>query len=94
VDVLKQSVLYPLDKKERAKAMVFKDASGQPHNMLPRTDLEAFKQLKWLVDSEGKNLAGPDSLGMLAAGAPFAWALGALLWMLPGRWLARRIAVT
>jgi hypothetical protein len=28
--VLKQSVLYPLGKKDSAKPMVFKDASGSP----------------------------------------------------------------
>ncbi|PHQ34632.1 DUF1254 domain-containing protein [Rhodopirellula bahusiensis] len=76
VDVLKQSVLYPLGDKDNAKPMEFHDASGGAHEMLPRTDLEAFQQLKWLVDSEGENLAGPDWLGMLAglgivAGQPF-----------------------
>ena len=44
--------------------------------MLPRTDIEAFKELKWLVDAEGENLAGADGLGMLAGvgiikGKPF-----------------------
>ena len=76
VDVLKQSVLYPLGKKDSAKTMVFKDASGAPHEMLPRRDSSAFKQLKWLVDSEDENLAGQDWLGMLAGlgivkGQPF-----------------------
>ena len=75
-DVLKQSVLYPLGKKATANKMQFFDASGKPHNMLPRTDIEAFKQLKYLVDSEGSNLADPDWLGMLAGlgivkGKPF-----------------------
>ncbi|MBA2115597.1 DUF1254 domain-containing protein [Bremerella alba] len=76
VDVLKQSVLYPLGEKKEAKPMEFKDASETGHEMLPRTDFTAFEQLKWLVDSEGKNLAGPDWLGMLAGlgiveGKPF-----------------------
>jgi len=76
VDVLQQSLLYPLGKKDGAAKMKFVDASGKPHEMLPRTDLEAFTQLKYLVDSEGKNLADPDWLGMLAGlgiveGAPF-----------------------
>jgi hypothetical protein len=66
VDLLKQSVFYPLGEKDSAKKMVFKEASGTPHEMLPRTDFSAFKQLKWLVDSEGDHLAGPDWLGMLA----------------------------
>lgn len=67
VDVLEQSVLYPLGKKEGAKAMEFKYASGKPHNMLPRDDASAFDELKWLVDSEGDNLADKDWLGMLAS---------------------------
>jgi hypothetical protein len=76
VDVLKQCVLYPLGKKESAKKMEFKYASGKPHNMLPRTGLDAFQQLKWLVDSEGTNLADADGLGILAGvgiikGKPF-----------------------
>jgi hypothetical protein len=76
VDVLKQSVLYPLGKKESAEPMVFKDASGKPHEMLPRSDASAFDQLKWLVDSEGDTLADPDWRGMLAGlgivkGEPF-----------------------
>lgn len=66
VDVLKQCVLYPLGKKVSARKMKFHDASGQPHDMLPRTDATAFRQLKYLVDTEGGNLAGPDWLGMLA----------------------------
>jgi len=76
VDVLKQSVLYPLGKKDSAKPMVFKNASGAPHEMLPRRDATAFEQLKWLVDSEGDTLADPDWFGMLAGlgivkGEPF-----------------------
>ncbi|SDR84382.1 DUF1254 domain-containing protein [Halopseudomonas sabulinigri] len=66
VDVLTQSVLYPLGKQDSAAPMRFEMASGKPHNMLPRTDAEAFKQLKYLVDTEGSNLADPDWLGMLA----------------------------
>lgn len=76
VDVLKQSVLYPLGKKDSAAKMQFHDASGKPHEMLPRTDVSAFQQLKYLVDSEGSQLAEPDWLGMLAGlgiakGQPF-----------------------
>ena len=66
VDVLKQSVLYPLGKKESAEKMKFFDASGKPHEMLPRMDATAFAQLKYLVDTEGDHLADPDWLGMLA----------------------------
>lgn len=76
VDVLKKSVLYPLGKKDSAKAMVFKDASTSPHEMLPRRDASAFDQLKWLVDAEGDFLADPDWFGMMAGigitkGQPF-----------------------
>jgi len=66
VDLLKQSVFYPLGQKDSAKAMEFHDASGMDIDMLPRSDDTAFDQLKWLVDREGANLADPDWLGMLA----------------------------
>ncbi len=77
VDVLKESVFYPLGKKASAKRMKFHDASRSPHEMLPRSDATAFEQLKWLVDREGEHLAGVDWLGMLAglgivAGKPYA----------------------
>ncbi|WGF88518.1 DUF1254 domain-containing protein [Marinivivus vitaminiproducens] len=77
VDVLKQSVLYPLGQKDSARPMEFPDASAGAHEMLPRTDITAFEQLKYLVDTEGQHLADPDWLGMLAGigiveGKPFA----------------------
>ncbi|WP_321916095.1 MULTISPECIES: DUF1254 domain-containing protein [unclassified Paraburkholderia] len=65
-DLLKQSVLYPLGKKDSAEKMKFVDASGVPHDMLPRSDATAFRDLKYLVDTEGGSLADPDWLGMLA----------------------------
>ncbi|WP_069096228.1 DUF1214 domain-containing protein [Methyloligella halotolerans] len=65
VDLLKQSAIYPLDKKDSAKPMEFPDASGKQLNMLPSNDAAAFDQLKQIVDDEGTNLAGPDWLGML-----------------------------
>ena len=76
VELIEQSKIYPLDKKDRAKPMKFPDASGVPANMLPVSDDSAFDQLKQLLDSEGQHLAEPDSLGMLAAigiikGQPF-----------------------
>lgn len=76
VEVLKQSVLYPLGQKASAAPMKFEDASAQGHEMLPRSDATAFRQLKYLVDTEGANLAGEDWLGMLAGlgivrGQPF-----------------------
>jgi hypothetical protein len=66
VEVLKQSVLYPLEKKDSAAKMKFENASASAHEMLPRTDIAAFEELKYLVDTEGSNLADPDWLGMLA----------------------------
>ena len=77
VELVEQSKIYPLGKKESAKPMEFPDASGVPVNMLPISDDSAFDQLKGLVDSEGANLADSDSLGMLEAigivkGQPFS----------------------
>src|SRR5262249_16291965 len=65
VDVIKQSRIYPLNQKESAKPMTFPDASGKPLDMLPRTSIAAFEQLKQLLDIERGNLADPDWLGML-----------------------------
>ncbi|WP_445673030.1 DUF1254 domain-containing protein [Pseudomonas inefficax] len=77
VALLRESRIYPLGHKNDAKPMQFPDASGHDLNMLPRSDFSAFKQLKQIVDDEGKNLASPDWLGMLAgigvaADMPFA----------------------
>jgi hypothetical protein len=77
VKLVEQSKIYPLNLPEaERKPMQFPNASGVSANMLPRSTAEAFDQLKWLIDSEGKNLAGPDGLGILAnvgliAGQPF-----------------------
>lgn len=76
-ELLKQSVIYPLGQKESAKPMEFPDAAGGSYDMLPRSNATAFDQLKYLVDTEGENLAGPDWLGMLeglgiVAGRDFA----------------------
>ncbi len=65
VDVIKQSRIYPLGKKESAKAMNFPNASGKSLNMLPRNSVAAFEELKQLLDVEGDNLAEADWLGML-----------------------------
>jgi hypothetical protein len=59
-----------------AKAMQYPDASGVPVNMLPRSDITAFEQLKRMVDSEVETVADPDWMGMLASigiakGEPF-----------------------
>lgn len=76
VALVEQSKIYPLGKRDVATPMKFPDASGVPANMLPVSDGSAFDQLKRMVDSEGSNLAGYDSLGMLASigiikGQPF-----------------------
>ena len=73
---LEKTRIYPLKGEAGSRPMKFPDASGVPANMLPISDGSVFNQLKLLVDSEGTNLAGPDSLGMLAAigivkGQPF-----------------------
>ncbi|MDM9619217.1 DUF1254 domain-containing protein [Rhizobium sp. S96] len=67
VSLMEKAKVYPLNvPKAERKPMQFPNASGVPANMLPRSDFEAFEQLKWLVDSEGKNLADADGLGILA----------------------------
>ena len=77
VELMQQAKVYPLNSKEAdRKPMEYPNASGVSANMLPRSDFSAFEQLKWLVDHEGTNLAGPDGLGILAnmglsAGKPF-----------------------
>ena len=67
VELMEQAKIYPLGARESAKPMQFPDASGVPANMLPVRDASVFEQLKWLVDSEGANLASSDGLGMLAS---------------------------
>jgi hypothetical protein len=67
VELMEQTKIYPLDLPEaERKPMEFPDASGVPANLLPRSDFSAFEQIKWLLDREGENLAGPDGLGILA----------------------------
>ena len=70
VSLMEQAKVYPLNLPEAdRKPMGFPDASGVPANMLPRY-FQAFEQLKWLVDNEGRNLAGPDGLGLLGECGP------------------------
>lgn len=77
VELMEQCKIYPLNvPAAERKPMVFPNASGVPANMLPRSDIEAFTQLKWLLDREGASLASVDGLGLLAnigliAGEPF-----------------------
>jgi hypothetical protein len=78
VKLMEQVKVYPLNVPEaERKPMEFPNASGVPANLLPRSDVTAFEQIKWLLDREGENLAGPDGLGLLAnigliEGEPFA----------------------
>lgn len=77
VALMEQVKVYPLNLPEsERKPMQFPNASGVAADMLPRSDVTAFDQLKWLVDREGENLASDDGLGLLAnvgivAGRPF-----------------------
>ena len=76
VELVEQSKIYPLGKKDAAEPMKLPQASGVPANMLPASDGTEFDQLKLLIDSEGTNLADSDWLGMLASigivrGQPF-----------------------
>lgn len=67
VSLMEQAKVYPLSLPEaERKPMRFPNASGVPANMLPRSDITAFEQLKWLLDREGRNLADADGLGILA----------------------------
>jgi len=78
VKLMEQAKVYPLNLPEaERKPMQYPNASGVVANMLPRSDISAFEQLKWLLDHEGRNLAGPEGLGMLASiglieGKPFS----------------------
>jgi hypothetical protein len=78
VERVEQAKVYPLNLPEaERKPMQFPNASGVPANLLPRSDISAFEQSKWLLDHEGRNLAGPDGLGILAnigliEGKPFS----------------------
>ena len=60
VQLIEQGKIYPLNlPAAERKPMRFPNASGVPANMLPRSDLSAFEQLKWLSDREGKNSLAP-----------------------------------
>ncbi len=64
VALIERSKIYPLNlPASERKPMKFPDASGVPANMLPRSDITAFEQLKWLLDHEGKNLASAGRVG-------------------------------
>jgi hypothetical protein len=76
VGLMEAVKVYPLGKKDAAKAMQYPDASGVPVNMLPRSDATAFEQLQRVLDSDVDAVADPDWRGMLASigivkGKPF-----------------------
>jgi hypothetical protein len=76
VGLMEAVKIYPLGRKDAAKAMRYPDASGVPVNMLPRSDATAFEQLQRMLDSEVGTVAGPDWRGMLGSlgilkGKPF-----------------------
>jgi hypothetical protein len=68
---------------------------------LLRNALTGLRRMPASPATTGKTVGGmlgtmpaTDALGMLAAGVAWPWALSGLLWMLPGRWLARRFYTT
>ena len=76
VELIEQTRIYPLGKKDSAKPMQFPDASGVPVNMLFPSDGRYFELLSRFIDSEVVELADVDWRGMLAAigivkGQPF-----------------------
>src|SRR5262245_40261544 len=50
VGLMEAVKIYPLGRKDTATAMQYPDASGVPINMLPRSDISAFEQLKRCLD--------------------------------------------
>jgi hypothetical protein len=67
VELMEKVTVYPLNVREAdRKSMVYPNGSGVSANLLPHSSFSAFAQLKWLLDREGTNLAGPEGLGILA----------------------------
>ena len=76
VKTMTSTRIYPLGKEDKAKRMIFPNASVVPANMLPASDSTAFDHLKQLLDSEPTSLVESDWRGMLSAigiakGKPF-----------------------
>ncbi len=77
VNLITQTRIYPLGKKDSAKPMQFPDGSAASPNMLYPTDGSAFDMLSRFIDSEYVDPADADMRGMLASigiikGQPFA----------------------
>jgi 4-hydroxybenzoate polyprenyltransferase len=71
------------------------------HFWLLRDAIAGLRRMPDSPATTGKTVGGmlgtmpaTDTLGMLAVGVAWPWALAGLLWMLPGRWLARRFYST
>lgn len=71
------------------------------HVWLLKDALAGLRSMPASPATTGKTVGGmlgtmpaTDALGMLAAGVAWPWALAGLLWMLPGKWLARRFYST
>ena len=76
VQLIEQTRIYPLGKKDSAKPMQFPDASNVPVNMLFPPDGSYFQMLSRFIDSEVVETANVDWRGMLAGigiikGKPF-----------------------
>lgn len=71
------------------------------HVWLLKDAITGLRRMPASPATTGKTVGGmlgtmpaTDVLAMLATGTPWPWALGGLLWMLPGRFLARRFYST
>src|SRR5262249_44970924 len=76
VELMERTKIYPVGKKDSAKAMKFPDASGVPCNMLFAEDGSYFEMLSRFIDHEYVDPADMDMRGMLASigivkGQPF-----------------------
>jgi hypothetical protein len=77
VNLITQTRIYPLGKKDSAKPMQFPDGSAAAPNMLYPQDGSAFDMLSRFIDSEYVDPTDADMRGMLASigiikGQPFA----------------------
>lgn len=71
------------------------------HFWLLKDAIAGLRRMPASPATTGKTVGGmlgtmpaTDALAMLATGVAVPWALAGLLWMLPGRWLARRFYTT
>jgi hypothetical protein len=71
------------------------------HLFLLKDALARLRSMPGSPATTGKTVGGmlgsmpvTDTLGMLATGIAWPWALAGLAWMLPGKWLARRFYAT